>query len=329
MPIEGFDPKGFADNLAGQAAQVIPADLADIDKKFIASILHHYCLLAADALYKEEPATLNAQQACIITQFIGEWTFHKCVDLVRSGVPLEKRDAILQKVAFAVFEEARVVITNNVEQGEAIARVEQAVTTAYQSALDEMQRQNQLDASLAEKAMHESNIDKMAEQAQAQANQDAGSQAPARANTASSAQSTVQNETSKKLLRLAAIALLLKKMNKNVESILCKFDEKDRKAIVSYMQVSGLEEAFDMNTIKDYMHDFLLTIPSEAQAYSEKEARRKYTELAKSIPQEEMDRILKNERNKIKKSIENSKNLKEMPSKVSNIVMDYLKGKVK
>ena len=31
----------------------------------------------------------------------------------------------------------------------------------------------------------------------------------------------------------------------------------------------------------------------------------------------------------IKKSIENSKNLKEMPSKVSNIVMDYLKGKVK
>lgn len=327
MPIEGFDPKGFADNLAGQASQVIPADLPDIDKKFIASILHHYCMLAGEALSKEEPATLNAQQACIITQFIGEWTFHKCIDLVRSGIPLEKRDAILQKVAFAVFEEARVVITNNIEQTEAIARVEQAVTTAYQTALDEMKKQNQLDASLAEKAMHESNIDKMAEQAQAEQTQP---QAVANSvPTNNIKQKSPKDEASKKLLRLAAIAMLLKKMNKNVESILCKFEEKDRKAIVSYMKVDGLEEAFDMNTIKDYMHDFLLTIPNEAQAFSEKEARKKYTELAKSLPQEEMDRILQNERNKIKKSIENSKNLKEMPSKVSNIVMDYLKEKAK
>ncbi|MEI8378307.1 MAG: hypothetical protein WCF95_07180, partial [bacterium] len=96
----------------------------------------------------------------------------------------------------------------------------------------------------------------------------------------------------------------------------------------SYMQVEGLEEAFDMSKIKDYMHDFLLTIPQEAQAYNEKQTRQKYTELAKSAPQEKLESVLRTERSKVKNSIENAKKVKEMPQKVSGIVFEYLKEKV-
>lgn len=321
MAIAGFNPKEFALSLMEQAREVIPADMDKQDKDFIATTLHRYCTLAGEALAGDETVVIDAQQASIITQFIGEWTFHKSIDLVRSGIPIDKRDPILQKVAFAVFEEARDVIVNNVDQNEAIARVENAVKYAYQEALDEMSKQNQLDQETAQKAMSESNIDKMAKET-AEQNQE---QAPQQ-QQASVAQ---EQGVSQKLLRLAAVALLLKKMNgKDLGKILSRFDERDGRAISSYMKVEGLEEAFDMATIKKFMHDFLLTIPEEAQAYNEKQIRRKYTELAKSVSQEELQAVLRPERSKVKKSLENAKNIGEMPSGVSNIVFEYLKEKV-
>lgn len=321
MAIAGFNPEEFARSLTEQAREVLPADLPQAEKDFVANILYRFCMLAGDALDKDETCTLNAQQASIITQFIGEWSFHKSIDLIRSGIPIDKRDPILQKVAFAVFEESREVIINNIEQNEAITRVENAVAAAYQEALDEMKKQKQLDEELATKAMSESNIDKMAKEVEE-------TQAPAQQQQQQTQQSG-QPDVSQRLLRLASIALLLKKMDeKNIGKILSKFDERDGKAISSYMQVEGLEEAFDMAKIKDYMHDFLLTIPQEAQAYNEKQTRQKYTELAKTAPQEKLDELLRPERSKVKDSMENVKNIKSMPSKVSGIVFDYLKEKI-
>lgn len=324
MAIAGFDPEEFARSLTEQAKEVLPADLPQAEKDFVANILYRFCMLAGDALDKDETCTLNAQQASIITQFIGEWSFHKSIDLIRSGIPMDKRDPILQKIAFAVFEESRDVIINNVEQNEAITRVENAVAVAYQEALDEMKKQRQLDDELAAKAMSESNIDKMAKEVE-----ETQAQSQPQQQTQQAQQSGGQPDVSKKLLRLASIALLLKHMDeKNIGKILSKFDERDGKAISSYMQVEGLEEAFDMAKIRDYMHDFLLTIPQEAQAFNEKQTRQKYTELAKTAPQEKLDSLLRPERSKVKDSMENAKNIKAMPSTVSNIVFDYLKEKI-
>lgn len=323
MAIAGFNSKEFAESLMGQAKEVIPADLPQQEKDFIANTLFRYCTLAGDALSNDDSVSIDAQQASIITQFIGEWTFHKSIDLVRSGIPMDKRDPILQKVAFAVFEEARDVIVNNVDQNEAIGRVENAVSYAYQEALDEMSKQHQLDEEITQKAKSESNIDRMAEETIAQ-----NQEQPQHQNQQQRVE-TAESNASNKLLRLAAIAMLLKKMSKkDAGKILSKFDEREGRAISSYMQVNGLEEAFDMATIKKFMHDFLLTIPEEAQAYSEKQTRMKYTELAKSVPQEELQAVLRPERSKVKKSLENSRNVREMPSKVSGIVFEYLKEKV-
>lgn len=320
MAIAGFDAEEFARSLTEQAKEVLPADLPQAEKDFVAHILYRFCMLAGDALDKDETCTLNAQQASIITQFIGEWSFHKSIDLIRSGIPIDKRDPILQKIAFAVFEESRSVIINNIEQNEAITRVENAVAVAYEEALNEMKKQNQLDESLTAKALQESNIDKMAKDVAESENPPQQQQHQPK---------NGEMDPSRKLLRLAAIAMLLKKMSaKNVGTILAKFEEKDRKAISSYMQVEGIEEAFDMNKIKAYMHDFLLTIPQEAQAYTEKQTRQKYTELAKSVSQEELELLLRPERSKVKDSMENAKKIKAMPSKVSGIVLDYLKEKV-
>ncbi|MDD3420008.1 MAG: hypothetical protein PHE78_05345 [Candidatus Gastranaerophilales bacterium] len=325
MAIAGFNPDDFAKSLTEQAKEVVPADLPQEEKDFIANILYRFCKLAGDALINDTGVALNAQQASIITQFIGEWTFHKSIDLIRSGIPIDKRDPILQKIAFAVFEESRAVIVANTEQDEAIAKVEHAVGIAYQEALEEMKKQHQLDDDIAEKAKTESNIDRMAEQAREEAPPQQQQQS---AHNPQQTAASAEDKNARKLLRLAAIALLLKKMSsKHAGEILQKLNEREAKAISSYMQIDGLEEAFDMNTIKNHMQEFLLTIPQEAQAFTEKQKRQKYTELTKSVPQEELDAILRPERSKVKDSIENVKKVKEMPSKVSNIVLEYLKEK--
>lgn len=330
--IEGFNSEEFAKNLTGQAKEVIPADLPKQEKEFIANILYRFCVLAGDALIKDETVNINAQQASIIAQFIGEWTFHKSIDLIRSGVPQDKRDPILQKVAFAVFEESRDVIVNNVDQNEAIARVENAVSFAYDEAINEMMNQNQLDGDLANKARNESNIDKMAQEAvdQEQAEmppEQQGQAPPPQQAPAQSQQNT--GGTSPKLIKLAAVAMLLKRMDgRDAKAVLSRFAQRDQKAIQSYMSLEGLEEAFDMKLIKDFMHDFLMTIPKEAQAYATKLARKKYTDLTQSVPEQELQNILGRERLKIRETINDSKKLNQIPSKISNIVYNYLNDKV-
>ena len=105
--IKSFDFDGFAKDLSGQAGQVIPADLKPQDKAFIIDIIYRFCKMAGEALTKEENSKLNADEAGLITQFIGEWIFHKSVDITRANIDIKYREGILQKVAFTVFDIAK------------------------------------------------------------------------------------------------------------------------------------------------------------------------------------------------------------------------------
>ena len=81
---------------------------------------------------------------------------------------------------------------------------------------NEMKKQNQLDSDLTDKALQESNIDKMAKDV-------AASENPLPPPPAQNQAANKELEQSRKLLRLASIALLLKKMSaKNVGIILAK-----------------------------------------------------------------------------------------------------------
>ena len=100
--LKKFDFKAFAKDLAGQASQVIPQDIGTNDKKFIVEIIARFCMIAGDALIKEENSPLTAQEASIVVQFIGEWIFHKSIDIIRANIEPQLREGILQKVALSL-----------------------------------------------------------------------------------------------------------------------------------------------------------------------------------------------------------------------------------
>ena len=85
MAIQGFEYKEFAQNLAQQALELIPKDFDDNQKNYVANTLLNFSAIAGQALYDE--GKFNVDQAIMITQIIAEWSFHKSVDLVRSGIP--------------------------------------------------------------------------------------------------------------------------------------------------------------------------------------------------------------------------------------------------
>ena len=135
MAIEGFDYKAFAKDLAGQANGVIPAGIQDADKQYIVNLIFNFCNMSGEALYNDPNTNFTADQAMLITQFIGEWAFHKSIDAIKSGIEPQYRDGLMQKIAFTVFEIAKQAVMKNLDQSQMITLVEHHVKKTYDQAI--------------------------------------------------------------------------------------------------------------------------------------------------------------------------------------------------
>ena len=173
MAIDGFDYKGFAESMAEQAKELVPADLKDHEKEYVVKTLGNFTLLAGEALYNDTQLNLNADQAVFITQIIAEWAFHKSIDLIHSGILPQYWDSIMQKIAFTIFEVAKQAMIRKVPQDQLLQAVEHHVVKVYKQSIEELEQKGVIDADVKNRAENQSNIDAMAQQAQAQAQAEA------------------------------------------------------------------------------------------------------------------------------------------------------------
>ena len=145
MPIEGFDYKAFAQDLSKQALEILnqkdgnaaPSTLTDAEKKNIFETVRKFCFMCGEALSNDPQLKFNAEQASLVTQFIGEWTFHKSIDLINGKIPPANRDAVLQVIAANIFNTAKLAIIKNMPQDTLINLIEEKVKQVYS---DELQK---------------------------------------------------------------------------------------------------------------------------------------------------------------------------------------------
>ncbi len=240
MPIEGFNYKEFAHDLAQQAKAVLPADLSAEDKNYVVNIVNNFCFLAGEALDKDTEVNFTVDQASIVTQFIGEWSFHKSLDLIRGNISAQFRDPILQKVAFTVFEIAKQALSKNLPQDQMIGIVEHHVKKVFEDALTDLQKKGALSVEQLENAKNQSNIDEMAK-----ADNDA-----------------IANTSDTKILKLAAFAMILKQLpNDKVGTILTKFNPSDAQVLIQYMQMDDLETKIDSGVVLKCLQEIKMTLP--------------------------------------------------------------------
>lgn len=164
MAIEGFDYKKFAELMAEQAEQFAPADLSKKDKEYLVRTMLNFTVLAGEALSNDDSLKLNVEQAEIICQVLSEWTFHKVVDLARSGIKEQHWDSIMQKIAFTLYEVAKQSIQKELPQEQLLQAVEYHVVKAYKESVTELKKKNVITKEIMEKALAQSNIDKLAEE---------------------------------------------------------------------------------------------------------------------------------------------------------------------
>ena len=154
-----YDYKELANRLKETYAQEIPPDIADADKQYIIKTVHNFCYMAGEAISYDSTVSMNDEQVSVFVQFIGEWTFRKSIDLIRSGIIAKFRDEILRKIAFAVFEKAKTAIINNMPYDVMTDFVEEHVKEACDEALEDFKNEGILTEAQVEEVLSLSNIE--------------------------------------------------------------------------------------------------------------------------------------------------------------------------
>ncbi len=311
MAIEGFDYKGFATELATQAKELIPKDFQEFHINYILNTIQNFSTMCGESINNDASLNFNLDQAMLITQIIAEWSFHKSIDLIRSGVMPEYWDSVMQKIAFTIFEVAKQTISKGINQDEILKVVEHHVKKAYEKAITDLKNRGVIDDGILQTALGQSNIDAMMQtmQAEAQTQQ-------------------LQNggDGSNKVLKLASVALLLRQLRQDkVQTILNKFNQEDAQMVIQYMQMDDLDRKIDASITVKCLKEIKGHLP-EPKHLSPQKVISRMNLLFNSVDKQKMDRIISKERSKVKEFVKKAKEGEffEMTPKVTNIIIQHL-----
>lgn len=305
MPIPDFDYKAFATNLAQQAAGVVPAEISKPDKDYIVSLVLNFCNMAGEALYNDTEFKYSADSAYVITQFIGEWTFHKAIDLIHGKIPRQHRDKILQHIAFTVFEIAKQCVKREMPQPDMIKIVETHVQRTYQKALEDLQKRGALTAEQADNAARMSNLDDM------------------------SKQQTGANASDTKLLKLVSFAMILRTMPPDkAAAIIQKFNKDDADILNEYMKMDDLEGKLDKGIVSKYLEEVKINLPAPSKRSLPKVMRR-MKKLINPENKKYISRLIEKERPVIKNIVmaEDSDSVSVTP-RIADVICRHIEEKI-
>ncbi len=335
MAIEGFDYKQFSADLSVQAKELVPQDLEPFQKDYIVKTLVNFSNLAGEAISNDAEAGFNAEQAILLTQIIAEWSFHKSVDLIRSGIQPEYWDGVMQKIAFTIFDIGKQTIKQGLPQDKILELIEHHVIKSYEAALEELQQRGIIDEELKEQAEKQNNLNQLLEQVEAE--QEAQRAAEAQqaqqqtANPSAVPQGQAQDLGSdKKMFKLASLALLLRTLSQDkVSSILNKFNPQDAQLVIQYMQMPDLNQRVDANVAIQCLKEIKTNLPSKNGTAPHQLIFRIKNALRNST-REKVEVMLRHERINVKRFVTSAlqDELYELPPKISNIIAQHVEHSV-
>lgn len=334
MATQNFDYESFAQNLAAQAQELVPQDFDDNQKQYVINTLGNFSLLSGKALAEDPNLNFNEEQAVTITQIIAEWSFHKSVDLIRSGIPQQYWDGVMQKIAYTIFEIAKQTFSQNLPHDKILELIEHHVKKSYNEALEELKNKGAIDEGLMEFAESQSNMDRMAQemQQQQQAPQPENANVPAQSPQAGTPVTSADfPRVDSKVLKLATVAMLFKKMNQDkVQAILNKFDANDAETVIKFMRMPDLPERVGAHNALRCLQEIKTNLPQNTDLTPNRVVR-KLQLLGQKYSSKDLDTILVRERIGVKRLVFNAlegKFYDKMPPKVASIVATHLSNSV-
>ena len=153
----------FIENLIEQVTPLLPQDVNELQKSYlITNIRKSATLMATSIQENEEFSRLDFDNQCFYIQVIAEWSFHKEIDLFRSGIPARDWKGVMQKIWYAMWEVMFACVKNDAPEAVVLSLVERFVNRTYKDAVEELKESEVIDETVEEKAKGQSNIEKMA-----------------------------------------------------------------------------------------------------------------------------------------------------------------------
>lgn len=157
----------FIENLIGQIQPLLPKDVNKLQEDYLVSNIRKSAMLMASGIQNDEEfSRIDFEQQCFYIQIMAEWSFHKEIDLFRSGIPAKYWKVVMQKIWYAMWEVMYACVKNEAPETVVLSLVERFVNRTYRDAVEELKENEIIDEKTEEKAKEQSNIKIMAQEVQ-------------------------------------------------------------------------------------------------------------------------------------------------------------------
>ena len=158
----------FIQDLIEQVSPLLPEDVNELQKEYLCTNMKKSATLLAESMQDtEEFKNLEFENQCFYIQIMAEWSFHKEIDLFRSGIPAKYWKVVMQKIWYAMWEVMYACVKNEAPENVVLSLVERFINRTYNDAIEELKASELIDETVEEKAKEQSNIQKMAEEIKA------------------------------------------------------------------------------------------------------------------------------------------------------------------
>lgn len=157
----------FIENLIGQIQPLLPKDVNKLQEDYLVSNIRKSAMLMASGIQDDEEfSRIDFEQQCFYIQIMAEWSFHKEIDLFRSGIPAKYWKVVMQKIWYAMWEVMYACVKNEAPETVVLSLVERFVNRTYRDAVEELKENEIIDEKTEEKAKEQSNMKIMAQEVQ-------------------------------------------------------------------------------------------------------------------------------------------------------------------
>ena len=157
----------FIENLIGQIKPLLPKDVNKLQEDYLVSNIRKSAMLMASGIQDDEEfSRIDLEQQCFYIQIMAEWSFHKEIDLFRSGIPAKYWKVVMQKIWYAMWEVMYACVKNEAPETVVLSLVERFVNRTYRDVVEELKENEIIDEKTEEKAKEQSNIKIMAQEVQ-------------------------------------------------------------------------------------------------------------------------------------------------------------------
>ena len=133
----------YIESLVEQISPMLPKDINKLQEDYLISNIRRSTSLLAKSMQEDKTfQSLDFDRQCTYIQIMAEWSFHKEIDLFRSGIPPKYWKIVMQKIWYTMWEVMYACIQNNAPENIALSIIERYVNRTYQDAVEDLKESN-------------------------------------------------------------------------------------------------------------------------------------------------------------------------------------------